>query len=89
MGEDFLSLLVFFVAGGIASADATKGLSARPLDPFGADTPMQLCALWKPSASMFLDFPPIKKGDLFPAEAISRKSSLFYSLLISPTGAFP
>jgi hypothetical protein len=29
-------LLVFDVAGGIASAEATKGLSARPLETFGA-----------------------------------------------------
>lgn len=34
-------------------------------------------------------FSPIKKGDLFPAESISRKRSLFYSLFIFPTGAFP
>lgn len=27
--------------------------------------------------------PTIKKGDLFPAESISRKRSLFYSLLFS------
>ena len=31
------SLLSFFCfAGGFASAEATRGLSARPLDPFGA-----------------------------------------------------
>ena len=29
------------VAGGIASAGATKGLSDRPLETFGADSPMQ------------------------------------------------
>ena len=29
-------------AGGIAAAAATRGLSARPLDPFGAVTPMLL-----------------------------------------------
>ena len=29
------------VARGIASADATKGLSDRPLETFGADSPMQ------------------------------------------------
>ena len=30
--------LVFFIAGNFASADATRGLSARPLDPFGLNT---------------------------------------------------
>ena len=34
--------MCFFVAGGIASAEATKGLSDRPLETFGADTPMFL-----------------------------------------------
>ena len=29
-------------AGGIAAAAATRGLSGRPLDPFGAVTPMLL-----------------------------------------------
>jgi len=33
--------------------------------------------------------PKIKKGDLFPAEAISRKRSLFLFPFIFPTGAFP
>ena len=36
--------LIFIVAGGIAPAGATRGLCGRPLDPFGADTPMQLFA---------------------------------------------
>ena len=68
----------------------TDEVRDRPLDPFGTDTPMQLCALWKPSAPFFLIFPPqSKKGGLFPAEAISRKSSLFLFPFISPTGAFP
>ena len=31
-------VLVFFIAGDFASADATRGLSARPLDPFGLNT---------------------------------------------------
>ena len=64
----------------------TDEVRDRPLDPFGTDTPMQLCALWKPSAPFF---PQIKKGDLFPAESISRKKSLFLFPFISPTGAFP
>ena len=64
----------------------TDEVRDRPLDPFGTDTPMQLCALWKPSAPFF---PQIKKGDLFPAESISRKRSLFLFPFISPTGAFP
>ena len=34
-------LLDFFVAGGIAAAAATKGLSDRPLETFGR-TPMSL-----------------------------------------------
>jgi hypothetical protein len=34
--------LTFIAAGGIASAEATKGLSDRPLETFGADTPMLL-----------------------------------------------
>ncbi len=68
----------------------TDEVRDRPLDPFGTDTPMQLCALWKPSAPFFLIFfPPIKKGGLFPAESISRKRSLFLFPFISPTGAFP
>ena len=33
--------------GEIASAEATRGLSDRPLDPFGADTPMLLGLLRK------------------------------------------
>ena len=64
----------------------TDGVRDRPLDPFGTDTPMQLCALWKPSAPFFFK---IKKGDLFPAETISRKKSLFLFPFIFPTGAFP
>ena len=36
--------LIFSVAGGTAPAGATRGLCGRPLDPFGADTPMQLFA---------------------------------------------
>ena len=55
----------------------TDEVRDRPLDPFGTDTPTQLCALWKPSAPCFLFFPH-QKGDLFPAESISRKRSLFY-----------
>ena len=35
--------LVLFVAGGIASAEATRGLSGRPLDPFGAATFGVIC----------------------------------------------
>ena len=31
-------MLVFFVARGFASAEATRGLSDRPLDPFGFAT---------------------------------------------------
>ena len=34
--------LGFDFCRGIASAEATRGLSDRPLDPFGADTPMRL-----------------------------------------------
>ena|GEM_PF-1883679 len=34
-----LLLLVFFVAGGIAPAGATRGLCGRPLDPFAVHTP--------------------------------------------------
>ena len=64
----------------------TDEVRDRPLDPFGTDTPTQLCALWKPSAPFF---PQIKNGDLFPAEAISRKRSLFLFPFIFPTGAFP
>jgi hypothetical protein len=41
-GSCFLLDFWSIVAGGIASAEATRGLSDRPLDPFGADTPMQL-----------------------------------------------
>ena len=37
-----LMLIDFVVAEGIASAEATKGLSDRPLETFGAGTPMQL-----------------------------------------------
>ncbi len=68
----------------------TDEVRDRPLDPFGTDTPMQLCALWKPLAPFFLIFfPTIKNGDLFPAESISRKRSLFLFPFIFPTGAFP
>ena len=68
----------------------TDEVRDRPLDPFGTDTPTQLCALWKPSAPFFLIFfPTIKNGDLFPAESISRKRSLFLFPFIFPTGAFP
>ena len=31
----------------------------------------------------------VKKGDLFPAESISRKKSLFLFPFIFPTDAFP
>ncbi len=61
----------------------TDEVRDRPLDPFGTDTPMQLCALWKPSAPFF---PQIKKGDLFPAESISRKRSLFLFPVYFPDG---
>ena len=61
----------------------TDEVRHRPLDPFGTDTPMQLCALWKPSAPFF---PQIKKGDLFPAESISRKRSLFLFPVYFPDG---
>ena len=65
----------------------TDEVRDRPLDPFGTDTPMQLCALWKPSAPFFLIFPPpIKKGGLFPAEAISRNRSLFLFPVYFPDG---
>lgn len=64
----------------------TDEVRARPLDSFGTDIPMQLCALWKPSAPFF---PKSKKSDLFPAESISRKRSLFLFPFIFPTGAFP
>ena len=37
----------------------------------------------------FLIFPQSKKATSFPLKSISRKRSLFYSLFISPTGAFP
>ena len=33
--RETIPVLVFFIAGDFASADATRGLSARPLDPFG------------------------------------------------------
>ena len=32
--RETIPVLVFFIAGDFASADATRGLSARPLDPF-------------------------------------------------------
>jgi hypothetical protein len=34
--------LILIVAEGFASAEATKGLSDRPLETFGVDTPMLL-----------------------------------------------
>ena len=37
--------LVFYVAEGIAPAGATRGLSDRPLDPFGAATFWGICCL--------------------------------------------
>ena len=37
-----LCCLISFVAEGFASADATKGLSDRPLETFGTDTSMFL-----------------------------------------------
>lgn len=40
---------------------------------------------WKPSAPCFLFFPH-QKGDLFPAEAISRKRSLFLFPVYFPDG---
>ena len=36
--RETIPVLVFFIAGDFASADATRGLSARPLDPFGLNT---------------------------------------------------
>ena len=33
--RETIPVLVFFIAGDFASADATRGLSAHPLDPFG------------------------------------------------------
>ena len=38
--RETIPVLVFFIAGDFASADATRGLSARPLDPFGLNTSM-------------------------------------------------
>ena len=40
-------LLDLFCCRGFASAEATKGLSDRPLETFGADTPMLLDFYWK------------------------------------------
>ena len=37
-----LPIIACFVAEGFASADATKGLSDRPLETFGTDTSMFL-----------------------------------------------
>ena len=37
----------FYRCKGFASAEATKGLSDRPLETFGADTPMLLDFYWK------------------------------------------
>ena len=37
--RETIPVLVFFIAGDFASADATRGLSARPLDPFGCALP--------------------------------------------------
>ena len=50
----------FLLQGGIASAEATRGLSDRPLDPFGADTPMFLDFFIVKNALAFLDFPVAK-----------------------------
>ena len=36
--RETIPVLVFFIAGDFTSADATRGLSARPLDPFGLNT---------------------------------------------------
>ena len=36
--RETIPVLVFFIAGDFASADVTRGLSARPLDPFGLNT---------------------------------------------------
>ena len=39
---DLFVYCVMLPQGGIAAAAATRGLSGRPLDPFGAVTPMLL-----------------------------------------------
>ena len=65
------------------TADAPDALPTATIAAALTDTPMQLCALWKPSAPFF---PQIKKGDLFPAESISRKRSLFLFPVYFPDG---
>ena len=56
----------------------TDEVRDRPLDPFGTDTPMQLCALWKPSAPFFLIFPPpSKKATSFPLKPSAERGRPF------------
>ena len=54
--RETIPVLVFFIAGDFASADATRGLSARPLDPFGLNTSI-------------LDFIRCKENELPPKKA--------------------
>jgi len=69
-----------------ASAEATRGQWKRtksaiaPLTPSARTLPRSFA----PFGNLRRHFSPkIKKGDLFPAESISRKRSSFYSLLFS------
>ena len=75
-----------------ASAEATRGQWKRtksaiaPLTPSARTLPRSFA----PFGNLRRHFSPkIKKGDLFPAESISRKRSLFLFPFIFPTGAFP
>ncbi len=56
----------------------TDEVRDRPLDPFGTDTPTQLCALWKPSAPFFPQNQ--KKATSFPLNPSAERGRSFYSL---------
>ena len=60
--RETIPVLVFFIAGDFASADATRGLSARPLDPFGLNTSI-------------LDFIRCKENELPPKSKNASRQS--------------
>ena len=50
-GKSFLAFLCF--AEGFASTEATRGLSARPLDPFGGPLCDEMLASWEAERYLF------------------------------------
>jgi len=85
--------LILIVAEGFASAEATRGLSDRPLETFGADTPMLLDFYRKFLVSVpFVTPCNMKNQAAWRTEGEGVKGATadfvcFYCPLVAPAGA--